>query len=96
MGWNDRFDPSEYDPACVDSMRALADRAVREAPAAGEDTGTCYQCKGTENLIPGYRIRDFDRIVRGGCETCLPGECWDCGARCEGHECNRCWRMSNY
>lgn len=95
MGWNDHYCPSSYDPACPDSMRALADRAVRDAPTRGEDTGTCYKCEGAAD-IAGYRIRALDGIIRGACRTCLPGECWECGDACEHNQCNRCWRANNY
>ncbi len=62
MGWNDHFDPSEYDAADPDSMRALADRAIAQAPArpiSASDqkwldslpTGECWDCGQTRKLV---------------------------------------------
>jgi len=62
MGWNDHFDPSEYDASSPDSMRALADRAVRNAPPRkptpseqarldGLPTGDCWDCGRNGKLV---------------------------------------------
>jgi hypothetical protein len=58
MGWNDHFDPSEYDPSDNASMQALADRAIAKSrttttaatpPAEGDDVGECWDC-GAEGV----------------------------------------------
>lgn len=50
MGWNDHFDPSDYDPADPDSMRALANRALATSaskvpdPTPDAEKGECWDC----------------------------------------------------
>lgn len=64
MGWNDRFDPDEYDASDVDSMRRLADRARTKprTPTPSEQewldslpTGDCEYCPASNiKLVNGY------------------------------------------
>lgn len=67
MGWNDNYDPSEYDAADNDSMRLLAMREMMKgdpkAPPITEDSPTCWDC---ERKVPNQ-----DYLHRNGqCHRC--------------------------
>lgn len=66
MGWNDHYDPSTYDPADQDSMRALANRARRERPPVKPTreqqawldslpVGDCEECSYSGRLVNTYQ-----------------------------------------
>lgn len=76
MGWNDRFDPDEYDASDPDSMRRLADRArtkPRKPTAAEQEwldsltVGSCEYCpRDNVKLVNGYLCAGCYRLDKYG------------------------------